>query len=657
PAYTWKAQGIRNSYWQEISFGDGFDVLPDPTDSRYGISTSQQGFAGIYDRVSGYFETIRPTNPDSNIELRFNWNAGINRDPSDPKIIYFGSQFLHKSLDGGQTWSIISPDLTTNDPAKQKQGDSGGLTLDATGAENHCTILVIEPSPLEPNVLWVGTDDGNVQLTRNGGQSWTNVQPNITGLPKGAWINQIKASNKNKGEALLVANDYRRFNYTPYAFRTRDYGKTWERIVDQQDVASYALCIVEDPLEANLMFLGTDDGMYISIDGAKNWTKWTQGLPTTNVMDLVIHPRDHDLVIGTFGRAAYVLDDIRPLREIATTSGSALKQKLSVYPPPVAYLAATQQPTGSRFGADAMFNAENRSTNALISYSISVPEKEPAKEETATAGKKKNTSPASAVKPGENKKVNYDTVMLEVLTSSGDIIRTIRQKAPDKSGIYRMEWGMDEKGVNRITRTGQNKPGNESGGVNVLPGTYNIRITYGDQRDSSEIEVKYDPRISISPLELKAQYEALKNLEAQAEKGLKAVEQVKQSLRIASEFESKLKDKDKEAFKSQLELIKATKDTLNTLLDLFFGKEDERQGITRNQSQNIMSHYFTAYRYTSNALHAPTETEQKLTEKFTTELNKSLQLINGYFDTKWPEFRTAMEAISLSPFRDVEKIE
>ena len=227
PAYAWKAQGIRNHYWQEISFGDGFDVLPDPRDSRYGISTSQQGSASIYDRVTGYNESVRPTYPEGEVELRFNWNAAMSRDPQNPSTVYFGSQFVHRSMDSGQNWEIISPDLTTNDPEKQKQGDSGGLTMDATGAENYCTVIVIEPSPLNEDLLWVGTDDGNVQISKNGGDSWTNLSNNLPGLPKGTWITQIKASNKNQGEALLVANDYRRFNYMPYAYRTKDFGQTW----------------------------------------------------------------------------------------------------------------------------------------------------------------------------------------------------------------------------------------------------------------------------------------------------------------------------------------------------------------------------------------------------------------------------------------------
>lgn len=354
PAYVWKAQGIRNSYWQEISFGDGFDVVPDKDDSRYGYTMSQQGNVQRYDHVTGNNYGVKPTHPDPKVYLRYNWNSAIGQDPFNNSTVYFGSQFVHKSTDKGLTWKIISPDLTTNDPEKQKQSESGGLTMDATGAENHCTILVIEPSPIEEGMLWVGTDDGQVQITKDGGVTWSNVTSAIKGMPKGAWIPQIKASNKNKGEALLLVNDYRRFNYTPYAYRTKDYGKTWQRIVSEKDVKSFTLSIVEDIEESNLLFLGTDDGLYISLDAGDSWTKWTEGYPTVPTADMVIQEREHDLVIGTFGRSAWVLDDIRPLRALAKDK-SIINKEVYLFNPPVAYQAAYQQPTGSRFGADAMY--------------------------------------------------------------------------------------------------------------------------------------------------------------------------------------------------------------------------------------------------------------------------------------------------------------
>ena len=215
PAYTWRVQGIRNSYWQEIAFGDGFDVVPDLDDSQFGYAMSQQGFVSRYDWKTGNNYLVRPTHPDPKVRLVSTGMQPLDKIHSATQLVYFGSQFVHKSTDKGLTWKVISPDLTTNDPEKQKQSESGGLTLDATGAENHCTLLVIEPSPLEQNMLWTASDDGRVHYTQNGGENWIEVTKNIKNLPKGSWITQIKASNKNKGEALLVANDYRRFNYAP----------------------------------------------------------------------------------------------------------------------------------------------------------------------------------------------------------------------------------------------------------------------------------------------------------------------------------------------------------------------------------------------------------------------------------------------------------
>ena len=395
---------------------------------------SQQGSVSRYDWETGNNYSVQPTHPNPDIALRFNWNAAINTDPFESNTVYFGSQFVHKSLDKGETWSIISPDLTTNNPDKQKQSESGGLTMDATGAENHTTILVIEPSPLEKNMMWVGTDDGRVHTTQDGGQTWLDVSKNLKGLPEGSWIPQIKASNKNKGEALLIANDYRRFNYTPYAYRTKNYGKSWTRIVDEKDVQSYTLSIIEDIEEPNLLFLGTDDGLYVSIDGGENWKKWTQGFPTVSVKDMVIHPREHDLIIGTFGRAAWILDDIRPLRAIANSS-TILNEKLHLFDPPTAYLAAYQQATGSRFGADAMFNGTNRKRGAQLSYFINT---------------KSRGAETLVNEKGENK-IKWDSIYMDIFLDK-TLIRSLKKRSPKKTGVYKWIWGMNEKGVDRPSR-------------------------------------------------------------------------------------------------------------------------------------------------------------------------------------------------------------
>jgi len=662
PAYVWKAQGIRNHYWQEISFGDGFDVLPDPENSRFGISTSQQGYAGIYDRITGYVETIRPTNPASDTELRFNWNVGLARDPFDSKTLFFGSQFVHKSTDAGQNWEIISPDLTTNDKEKQKQGESGGLTMDATGAENYTTVIVIEPSYVKQGVIWVGTDDGNVQITKDGGVNWTNVN-NLPGAPSGVWITQIKASSKNASEALLVANDYRRFNYAPYAWRTKDYGVTWTRIVDGSDAVSFALSIVEDPIESRLLFLGTDDGLYVSIDAGANWTKWdSEGFPTTNAYDLVIHPREHDLVVGSFGRALWVLDDIRPLREMAKNGGSILKKKLHVFDPPVGYVSGNQEAKGSRFGGDALFNGENRHGGAMLTYVVNVPEEEKNpdsdREDNIGKGKKKKKGKKSEpeVKEDEDKeeKIKYDSVKVEVFKGA-DLMRTLKWKAPKKNGLQRTSWRMTEKGSAGMSRE-KRKSKSEPSGVTVLPGMYKMRFTFGDQMDSTEVEVTYDPRIEMSQSAIQAKYDALKALESKAELGGQVVDRIRESIKIATDIKGELKNKDKDGFEDQIKLAKETIDTLNTMMDKFVGEVDDRQGITRRQNESISNFYGSAYYYVSNALHAPGETENNLITKFESEFTKAMEMVNGYFKGDWLTFRKAVENLDTSPFEDYDEI-
>ena len=653
PAYVWRAQGIRNSYWQEISFGDGFDVVPDKDDSRYGWTMSQQGYVQRYDWQTGNNYIVRPTHPEPNVELRFNWNSAINIDPFSNSTIYFGSQFVHKSTDKGETWTIISPDLTTNDPEKLKQAESGGLTMDATGAENHCTILVIEPSPIEKDMLWIGTDDGRVHITQNGGTTWTEVTKNIKGLPTGSWIPQIKASNKNKGEALLIANDYRRFNYTPYAYRTKDYGKTWTRIVDENDVKSYTLSIVEDIEEPNLMFLGTDDGLYISVNAGEKWTKWTEGFPTVSVKDLVIHPREHDLVIGTFGRAAWVLDDIRPLREMAKNK-QLINQKIELFEPPIAYQAAYQQPTGSRFGGDAMYNGENKGFGAIFSYYLKVDEKkEDAKDNKDKKKKDEASDNEKDDSAAEDKAViKWDSLSLQIYDGER-LIRTLKQKAPEKSGIHKWTWYMDEAGVERPSKSTR-KRNNEPGGASVKPGKYKAVLTFGDLKSEEMITVKTDPRLDVSSANINEVYAASKELENMQQTAADAVKQLVESKKIAEAYQSDLKKLDKNAYKEQ---IKASKDIIkkiDDIIDIYLGKEDKRQGITRNPEITVMERLGNANGYVQSRQNGLTTTENTLIKHAKDELNSALDKTNTFFNNDWKTYQSTMESLKASPFKETK---
>jgi hypothetical protein len=514
--------------------------------------------------------------------------------------------------------------------------------MDATGAENHCTVLVVEPTPLEKDVLWAATDDGQVHITKNGGETWTNVAKNIKGLPEFSWITQIKASNKNKGEALLIANDYRRFNYTPYAYRTKNYGKNWERIVDENDVQSYTLCIIEDPENENLLFLGTDDGLYISINAGEKWTKWTEGFPTVPVKDLVIHPREHDLIIGTFGRAAWVLDDIRPLRKIA--AGNVTSKKLELFKPPTAYQAATQQPTGSRFGADAMYQGENRKRGAIISYYINKPEVEK-KDGIASKDKKEEQLDSKQI---ENK-IKYDSIKLEIFDGERQI-RTLKFKTPEESGIHKTTWYLKEKGVARASRTIK-KAKNEPSGVSVKPGTYQLKMTFGNTVSEQTIKVEFDPRLKISKDAINQKYNASKELESYQEKIAVVVKELVENKNSAITMKNQLNKKDKKNYekeiKSSTEIIKK----IDTLIAKYLGTIDKRQGITRNPEITVSQRFNVARRYVSSRFGAQTSTEKTLIKHLKEALEKALKQTKTFLNSDWKKYRENCEKIKLSPFK------
>ncbi|HSG48325.1 MAG TPA: hypothetical protein VLA43_10965, partial [Longimicrobiales bacterium] len=274
PSDRWNVDGIRNWEWVETTFGDGFNSIPDPTNPVQGFGMSQGGNLQRWDVRTGERKPIRPYHEDPEVELRFHWNAALALDPHDPGTIYYGSQFLHRSRDQGGTWETLSPDLTTDDPEKQNYDESGGLTRDATGAENHTTILTIAPSPLEEGVVWVGTDDGNVQLTRDDGATWTNVADRLRGPAPATWVPHIEASQHVAGRAYVVAEDHRRGAWEPWLFVTDDYGRTWRNLADGRNGAGidgYVLTVEEDPVEPNLLYAGSELGLWVSLNRGDSW--------------------------------------------------------------------------------------------------------------------------------------------------------------------------------------------------------------------------------------------------------------------------------------------------------------------------------------------------------------------------------------------------
>jgi len=669
PGYVWKTGGIINELWQEVMFGDGFDVMPDPDDSRYIYAMSQQGYLGIYDYETGNSYSIKPTAPDLNTKLRFHWNSPIEQDPFDNSTIYYGSQFLHKSTDKGLTWEIISPDLTTNDTTKQKQSDSGGLTYDVTGAENHTCLLAIAPSPLQKDVIWVGTDDGNLQVTQDGGKTWVNTSENLPGLPKGSWIPQVRASDYEAGEAWVVANNYRNGDFTAYAYHTSNFGKSWERIADNDKVFGYTLCILQDPVEPKLVFLGTEHGLWVSIDKGKNWTRWTHGYPAVSTIDLAIQKREADLVIGTFGRSIYILDDIRPLRQIAASNGEALNKPLVLFKPADGIIVdGTQANSGSHFPADAKFSGENKSTGAQFKVFVKLQkeekkqgsgknEKSNKKNEPVTSDN--NTKAGSAAVKDEKSK--SDSLKIKIYNYADALIKTITVK-PD-SGLNVISWRFDEGELKMPTRgsalgRGRGFGSRSRGNKTALPGKYKVVAEYKDNKDSSQLNLIFDPRIPKTVEALTAQRELIDNLTKDLEILYNGTQRLIESKEIAGKVSAQIKGIEGDSIKELQKAVKSVQDSINAVQDFIFGKENpDAQGITSRTNTTVTSKAYEAMNYIGSRPGKPTATEERLVSQSKSLMNDCILKINAFYENTWPEFRKKVEETDIPLFKDYKPLE
>ena len=634
PNRVYRSGGVRNVYWEKIGFGDGFDVVPDPENPRYGYSMWQGGNLMRYDAETGGFEYIRPqpdsvTNPKKK-QLRYNWNAAVAQSPHDPNAVYYGSQHVHKSTDEGESWTAISPDLTTDRDEWQRQQKSGGLTYDVTGAENFTTIYDIAPSPVQEGVLWAGTDDGQLHVTRNGGESWTNVVDNIEGVPEHTWVQQVRASKFDAGEAYVVFDDHRRANWTPYVYHTTNYGEDWTRIVGPDDVDGFALSIVQDPVVEDLLFLGTQLGLYFSLDGGDTWTQWTHGYPTAQTRDLAIQERERDLVIGTFGRSAYVLDDIQPLRALAQQGPDLLSDSTHVYQAPTAYLMEQGTHLGAHTGGQAVFEGENEPDGAMLTYSLAKPD----------------TSEVDGPLP--------EKATIHVTNASGDTIRTM--KGPADEGFNRTTWGLRRKGVRgpETTKREAKKRDREPAGPAVTPGTYTAHVSYRGHTDSTMVQVRPDPRTDgVTPEEREARQAMYDRLMARVETATKAADRLRAVTKTVEQVGSQLEGREDSTAMQARKKGEAVADSADALLHEIIPKEYE--GI-RDDPTLVDARLGQVGFYLGTEDEAPSETERIALERAEQRLRVALDRVNAFFEDEWPDYKDTVEAADPSFFEDYEPL-
>lgn len=482
PNEKWNQVGVREGDWVRLRYmADGMHAIADPRDANLVYFNGHFGDITRVDMRNQEERYIQPYPPGpagggANLEqYRFNWNSPVHMSPSNPDILYFGGNVLFRTTDRGESWTVISPDLTTNDKAKQ-QPSGGPISPDNTRAEFHCTITAIAESPRDGRVIWAATDDGNLQITRDGGKTWKNVAPAVAGAPPFGWFSSVSASSSDAGTAYVTIDQHRLNDFAPYVFMTTDYGATWKNIGG--GLRGYAHIVLSDPKQPSLLYVGTELGIWFSLDGGRSWQDLRLGLPPLAVVDMKVHPRDNDLIIATHARGFYILDDVTPLQELAGARAAGVSAGSAALFKPMPAVRYTPASDTSVLG-NRVWVARNQPYGAIINYFL--PSSVPA-------------------------------VQLTILDAKGAIVQTLN--APGDAGVNRTVWNLAERSSctpdaasGTAVAGGRGRGGRGVGGgtwVRAVPGSYTVRLTAGKQALEQTLALRMDPRITVTDEDMAA---------------------------------------------------------------------------------------------------------------------------------------------------------
>ena len=539
---------ILTDFWFNIGGGDGFYTQNDPTDWRTVYCESQGGNIMRVNVETRETTRIRPSRQNTynwtehappppkpkpgeqpsqpslfsrgRSPFRFNWSSPILISPHNPHTLYFGGDHVFKSIDRGEHWRIISPDLTTDDPEKHSK-PTGGITLDQTGAETHCTITTLSESPVTPGLIWAGTDDGNVQLTQDGGKTWTNVRKNVPEVPEGILVSRVEASRFDEGACFLTFDGHRSDLFKPYVFKTEDFGKTWTNISGNLPDGGPVYVIREDLKNKNLLFVGTEFAVFFSIDRGKNWNELSLNMPTVAFHDLMIHPRENDLIAGTHGRGLWILDDISPLQQLTEKVLSSEAHLFENHRPGTHWLSL---PRGGYGRGDLYFEGENPAYGAPINFYLKeIPSGAVTIEITDATGNLNTTYTLEDVTTGVNRLMwdmrfdpspkqieqglNRMQQMMERIIQRPEVgeeakeaIRKALEQLKQPGLTYREILSIQTKAFEAIGFGGRRFGGRYGPGRDATtaePGTYAVKLTVNQKTYKGKVSVRQDPKLEV----------------------------------------------------------------------------------------------------------------------------------------------------------------
>ena len=591
--------GILNDDWRMISFGDGFHIVVHPMNQELFLSESQGGNIMRTDMRTREQQIVSPQPrradgaPVSTLKYRFNWNVPIILSLHNTQTVYIGGNVVFKSTDFGSTWEIISPDLTTNNPEKQKTAGGPAWTENTT-AEYHCSIISLAESPLQPGVLWVGTDDGNLHVSMNGGETWKSVVENVPKVPSYSPVSHIEPSRTSAGVAYCSFDRHMLDDFRPFVYKTTDFGRTWTNVTGNLPEKAYVWVVREDPRNPNIIYAGTELGLFVSFTQGKHWIKLRmKNLPTVSVHDILVHPRDNDLILGTHGRSIWIFDDVSFLQEL-TPDKLANPAHLFTVRPALRYAT---KPT--RYGiGDKVYRGPNPPYGALITYYL-------------------NEKP--------DKKV---AVKLEILDKTGKVIRTVKN-IPKDAGMNRIAWDLRLEGPRprREVKREENFFFRGPQGPLVLPGTYTVQLTLGENTYNTSFKVRVDPtvRVSLDQLKIQQQYSIqLRDMQSFVNDGLRALDilekQIEERKDILGKQRRNIPKEVADAIESHAKKIESLKDILATPEGRAFWSEGPRLG-------RRLSRLFGSI----DGVHAPpTQAQIDYFRELEEEFNSAIGEVNDY---------------------------